>query len=144
MFNARIDTTRDFVGNAVVHACFDLGPEELAAAAHAVGAIRVERFRDARMEADDVVALRELTALVDELVHHGAQQAATTLVLSPARLGALRGALEAFVAERDAAEFLRGEDREPLAGARALIDPIATLCGDAMRAALSAPLPSAH
>ena len=38
MERVRIDISQDLDGDAVVHACFDLSPEELAAAAHAVAA----------------------------------------------------------------------------------------------------------
>jgi hypothetical protein len=63
---------------------------------------------------------------------------AISLVLKAARLTALRDALDTFVSERDEAEWLRDEDREPLAVARALLWPVSDLCADALRAALSA------
>jgi hypothetical protein len=138
MINARIDTTKDFDGHSVVLACFDLGEAEAAAAAHAVSAMRAERYRHAELRTDDVLEMRELTALADELGDVAARGAASTLVLAPARLTALRHALEAFVNGRDDAEWIRDEDREPLSIARALLWPIADLCEDALRAALAA------
>ena len=63
MEHARIDISQDMDGDAVVHACFDLSPEELAAAAHAVAATSAERFRISELSSDDVLELRELTAL---------------------------------------------------------------------------------
>ena len=71
-------------------------------------------------------------------VELAAAGAASSLVLPPARLTALRHALEAFVSGRDEAEWLRDEDREPLSVARALLWPLADLCEDALRAALAA------
>jgi hypothetical protein len=138
MLNARIDTTKHFDGHTVVLACFDLGVEEAAAAAHTVSALRADRYRHAELSTDDVLEMRELTALADELGDVAARGAASSLVLAPARLTALRHALEAFVDGRDSAEWIRDEDREPLAIARALLWPIADLCEEALRAALAA------
>jgi hypothetical protein len=138
MLNARIDTTKDLDGHAVVLACFDLTETEAGAAAHVVSAVRAERYRTSEMSTDDVLEMRELTAIADELGHVAAVGAASSLVLPPARLTALRHALEAFVSGRDEAEWLRDEDREPLSIARALLWPLADLCEDALRAALAA------
>ena len=138
MINARIDTTKDLDGHAVVLACFDLTEGEAAAAAHVVAAIRAERYRTAEMSTDDVLEMRELTAIADELSHVAARGAASSLVLPPARLTALRHALEAFITGRDDADWVRDEDREPLSVARTLLWPIADLCEDALRAALAA------
>jgi hypothetical protein len=94
------------------------------------------------MSVDDVLELRELTALTDELAAAGAQPGIRTLVLRPARLSALRDAVARFVEARDEAEWIREEDREPLARLRGLIAPLEDLCTDALRAALSpAPRP---
>jgi hypothetical protein len=138
MLNARIDTTRDFDGHVVVHACFDLTEAEAAGCAHVVGAVRAERYRNAAMSADDVLEMRELTALADELGALAGHGAAGSLVLAPARLTALRHALETFQVGRDEADWIREEDREPLAAARVLLWPLADLCEDALRAALKA------
>jgi hypothetical protein len=138
MINARIDITKDLDGHSVVLACFDLTEAEAAAAAHVMAAVRSERYRTAEMSTDDVLELREQTAIADELAHVAASGAASSLVLPPARLTALRHALEAFVTGRDEAEWLRDEDREPLSLARALLWPLADLCEDALRAALAA------
>lgn len=138
MQHARIDTTQGLDGHAVVNACFDLSEAEAAAAAHVVSAVRAERYRTAELSTDDVLEMRELTAIADELSHIAAGGAMARLVLPPARLTALRHALEAFVASRDEAEWLREEDREPLSVARALLWPLADLCEEALRAALAA------
>src|SRR4051794_32333442 len=100
MLSARIETTKDLDGHAVVLAVFDLTDVEAGAAAHVVGAVRGERYRLAAMSADDVLEMRELTALADELGVFAGRGAAGTLVLRPARLTALRHALEAFVTSR--------------------------------------------
>jgi hypothetical protein len=74
MRHAHIDISRGLDGEHVVLACFDLREDELAAAARAVAAIAAERYRTPRISADDVLELRELTALKDEL-EHGARSA---------------------------------------------------------------------
>jgi hypothetical protein len=143
MFNARVDITQGLDGEQVVLAVFDLGDEEIAASAHAVRAISGERFRTASMSVDDVIELRELTALADELGDLAARAGVSTLVLRPARLSAYRAALTGFVEGRDVAEWIRDEDREPLSRVRELLWPLGDLAADAMRAALtpSAPRP---
>ena len=137
MLGARIDLSQDLDGDSVVFACFDLGEAEIAASAHAVAAGVSERFGTASMSADDVLELRELTALADELAEHARQAGIQTMVMRPARLSAYRDALARFVETRDEAEWIRGEDRDPLARARALLVPLEDLCGEAMRAALT-------
>jgi hypothetical protein len=140
VLNARIDISYDVEGEPVVLACFDLAAEQVAAAAHAVAAMSAERYRTAEMSVDDVLELRELTALTDELTHPGPEM--RTLVLRPARLSALRHSVAGFVESRDEAEWIREEDREPLARVRGLVAPLEELSAEALRAALSpAPRP---
>src|SRR5215207_9469632 len=135
MERQHVDITQDLEGEAVVHAIFDLREEEIAASAHAVTASSSERFRNSEMSADDVVEFRELTALADEL--RELVGGAGTIVLRPARLTAYRHALDFFVESRDDAEWIRDEDREPLAIVRSLLFPLEQLSAEAMRAALS-------
>jgi hypothetical protein len=63
--------------------------------------------------------------------------------MRPSRLNAWRDALTHFVESRDEAEWMRDEDREPLALVRGLLWPLGDLCADAMRAALSPGAPRA-
>ena len=60
-----------------------------------------------------------------------------TVVLRPARLTIYRDALARFIESRDEAEWIREEDREPLALVRGLLYPLEELCADALRAALT-------
>jgi hypothetical protein len=93
------------------------------------------------MSVDDVLGLRELTALADELDDHLLRPGVSTLVMRPSRLNAWRDALTHFVEARDEAEWMRDEDREPLSLVRGLLWPLGDLCADAMRAALTPPAP---
>jgi len=135
MEHARIDISQDLDGHPVVYACFDLAPEQIAAAAHAVAATVGERFRITELSADDVLEFRELTALADELGELTA--GASTVVMRPARLSALQDAVTRFVESREQAEWIREEDREPLALSREMLYPLEQLNAEATRAALS-------
>jgi len=139
MDRAHIDITRDLDGDAVVHAVFDLSEAQIAASAHAVSAMAAERFRMTELSADQVLELRELTALADELGE--LTGGAGTLAMRPARLSAYRDAVIAFVESRDEAEWNREEDREHLALLRALLYPLEQLSAEAVRAALA---PGSH
>lgn len=141
MLNARIDISQSLDGEPVVLACFDLGDEEIGASAQAVRAITTERFRTASMSVDDVLELRELTALADELTDLALEPGMRSIVMRPARLSAWRDALAHFVESREEAEWTREDDRVALPAARSLLWPLADLCADAMRAALSPPAP---
>jgi hypothetical protein len=136
MVNAHIDISQGLDGEPVVLACFDLGEEQLAASAHAVAA-SADRFRTAELSVDEVIELRELTALSDELADLALRPGMRTVVLRPARLSVLRDAVARFVESRDDAEWIRDADREPLSVVRALLFELEELCGDALRAALS-------
>jgi hypothetical protein len=139
MERAHVDITRDLEDEPVVHAVFDLREEEIGASAHAVAASVAERFRNEELSADDVVEFRELTALADELSE--LVGGAGTIVMRPARLNAYRNAILTFVESRDEAEWIRDEDREPLAIVRGLLWPLEDLAAEAMQAALSGEAP---
>ena len=144
MVNAHIDISQGLDGEAVVLACFDLDDAHLAASAHAVAAAAAERYRTASLSIDDVLELRELTALADELADLALRPGMRTVVLRPARLTAYRDAVAYFLESRDAAEWVREEDREPLALVRGLVYGLEDLAADALHAALtgqSAPRP---
>ena len=137
MYNARIDITQGLDGEAVVLACFDLSDEEITGSAYAVKATSGERFRNVEMSTDDVLELRELTALSDELADLALRPGMRTVVLRPARLSVYRDAIARFIETRDSAEWVREEDREPPTRVRGLLYALEDLSADAVRAALS-------
>jgi hypothetical protein len=139
MLNAHIDISKGLDGEPVVLACFDLSDEDLAASAHAVTATSSERYRTPTLSVDEVLEFRELTALTDELADLGRRPGMHTLVLRPARLAAYHGALARFVESRDEAEWIRDEDREPIARVRGMVSALEDLSAEALRAALSGP-----
>lgn len=120
-----------------VEIVFDLTSSQVGAAAHALRIIREARHRTQEMQsADDVLVMREMTSLVDELGSLEAYDAAVTVRASAARLGVMRGALEQFAA----AEHI---EREGDAAARpvvyGLVDWVGDMHADAIRAALDGP-----
>ena len=123
MVNAHVDISQGLDGTPVVLACFDLSDAEIGASSHAVAAVAAERYRLAELSAADLAR------------RPGMQ----TVVLRPARLTAYRDAVAHFLESRDDAEWLREEDREPLALVRGLLRALEELCADALRAALSGP-----
>ena len=135
MERARIDISQDLDGHPVVYACFDLAPEQIAAAAHAVATTAGERFRTTEMSADDVLQFRELTSLADELGE--LTTGASTVVLRPARLASLLEAVSRFVESREQADWIREEDHQPLALLREMLFPLEQLSAEATHAALS-------
>jgi hypothetical protein len=141
MLRGRVDISRNMDGAPVVLAVIDVAEEEVRASAHAVRSTIEERFRMSELSGDDVVQLRELTSLADELGEPGPEGAIRTLAFSPARLNLWREALGGFARSRDEAEWIREEDREPLGRIRELLPALDALSEEALRAALS---PEAH
>jgi hypothetical protein len=123
-------------GDPVQVAC-DLTAAQIAACAHALRADRASRFRNAEMTADDTVALRGLTTLVDRfeaLAGHGAHD---TVQLTAAHLVQLRDAIREFVVACGESDAVTEESRSHLPAAAALIDPLSDLAEQAMQAALA-------
>ena len=134
MLPHHIEVGTDAEGHRSVAVTFDLGPEQAGAAAHAVRVIRDVRYRTVEMSAEDVLAMRDMTAMADELGERGALDGYSHVTASVARLGVLRSALEEF----SCAEHL---EREGDSAARsvviALVDAVGDLHADAVHAALT-------
>jgi hypothetical protein len=138
MVNAELRTLHAADGTPVCNVSFDLSAEQLKAAARAAESIRLERHRNLELSTDDVLALRELTSISDELhtlVDHGAN---ATLVLPLARFTALHDALVEWVHAADDRGWMREEDAEAYPYVAAMIDPMASLRADALHAVLGA------
>jgi hypothetical protein len=119
-----------------VLACFDLGDAEIGIGARPRRHVG-RALPDASLSVDDVLELRKLTALIEELRDLALRLAISTVVLRPARLSAYRHAVAHFVETREDASGCPREDREPLARLRGLLGPLEDLGADAIRAALS-------
>jgi hypothetical protein len=138
MVNSELHTLRDADGHPVCNVSFDLSADQVSAAAGVVEAVRLERHRHETLSTDDVLALRELTGLSDELhslADHGAH---ASLLLTLARFTALHDALAEFIATADERGWMRDEDRGRYTIVDALLDPMAELRADALQAVLGA------
>ena len=134
MLPHHVELRTDPDGHPSVEVTFDLTAPQAGAAAHAIRVVRDARYRTAELSTDDVLAMREMTTLADELAEIEAAAGADRVRASVARLGVLRSALEEFAA----AEHL---EREGDAGARplvySLVDAIGDLHAEALRTALA-------
>jgi hypothetical protein len=144
MVNPEIHTLHDPDGLPVCNVGFDLSVDQLAATAHATGEMLVERHRGQALEVDDVLALRELTGVRDELqtLADGGGHARMTMPL--ARFIALHDAIDEWVCSRTGRDWLRDADREALPFAGALLGPMGDLRSDALAQVLASSEPSAN
>ena len=110
-------------GTPVVEGLAHFSPEQAGAAADAVRAVISSRFRVPALSVDEILAMREHTALGDTLEDLRGAEGISILVLSIPRLGILIGALH------DA----------PFGLAHAILDQLEDLHAAALRAALDAP-----
>jgi hypothetical protein len=142
MVNTAIHTLHDPDGTPVCNAAFDLSAEQLRAAGHAAGEVRLERHRGAELGIDEVLALRELTGVCDELDRLGEAGAHATVVLPLARLVTLHDALGEWVATRDERGWMREADGEAFPLVDALLAPMASLRADGLQATLGSDAPA--
>jgi hypothetical protein len=136
MVNAELRTLHAADGTPVCNVSFDLSAEQLHAAARAAEAIRLQRHRHEALSTDDVLALRELTGLSDELHQLADQGAHATVVLPLARFVALHDALSEWIAAADERGWMREDDQAIHPFVAALLDPMASLRADALHAVL--------
>ena len=138
MINGEITTLHEPDGTPVCNVAFDVSTAQLSAAAHAVGETVLERHRGASLETDDVLALRELTGVRDELDHLAVAGANARMVLPLARFIVLHDALHEWVESRHERGWGRETDDAAMPVAGAMLGPMDDLRGDAVEAALSA------
>src|SRR4051794_39819091 len=132
MVNSELRTLHEADGTPVCNVSFDLSAQQLEAAWHAVEAVRVHRHRGQEMSTDDVLALRELTGVSDELHRLAGHGAHATVVLPLARFAALHDALVEWVAHRDDRGWMREDESERMPIVEALLDPMANLRAEAL------------
>ncbi len=136
MVNAEIRTLHAADGTPVCNVSVDLSSEQLAAMARVVEAIRLHRHQNAELSTDDVLALRELTGVSDELHRLAEHGAHGTLVLPLARFAALHDALTEWVHLADDRGWMREDDAAIHPMVAALLDPMASLREEALHAVL--------
>jgi hypothetical protein len=136
MVNPELHMLHDADGLPVCNVSFDLSAEQVASTAMVVEAVRLERHRDQVLSTDDVLALRELTSLSDELHGLAEQQAHASMLLTLARFTALHDALSDWVHAADERGWMREGEREGHARVAALLDPMGQLRAAALQAVL--------
>lgn len=142
MVNAEIRTLHAADGTPVCNVSFDLSAQQLAAAYRAVEGIRLHRHQNAELSTDDVLALRELTGVSDELHRLTEAEAHATLVLPLARFVALHDALTEWVGLADERGWMREDDAAIFPVIAALLDPMGSLREDALHAVLGEDAPT--
>lgn len=127
-----------FDGSRVVDVTLDLTAEQLQSGSHAVRHVAHSRYRLARIEsADDVLAMRELTSLSDELASLIVPGAIARLTLTTAGTHRFMVALEEFIAgATDDEAIAREGDAEALTHAFSMVDGVADAHAEAVRVAL--------
>lgn len=140
MVNAEIHMLQDPDGTPVGNAVFDLSQEQLRAAALASNAVRLERHRGVALDTDGVLALRELTAVCDELDRLAEAGGHGTVVLALARLGVLHDALHEYATSRRDRDrgALREEEAAAIVLVEAVLGPMAVLRNEGLQAVLGA------
>jgi hypothetical protein len=127
MVNAHTQTLYAPDGTPVCNVAFDLSHEQLSAAAHACAEMLIERNRGHELEIDDVLALRELTGIRDELDALAAGSGNASLLLPLGRFIALHDAVDEWVVSRRGRDWLRKDDDEALPYAGGMLGPMASL-----------------
>jgi hypothetical protein len=92
-----IDIRHDEDGLPVVTVTLDLAPPVVDAGLHALRTIREARYVTQAMTTDEALALRELTALIDELAPAAGAEGILRLDATVARTGILRDAVGQFL-----------------------------------------------
>jgi hypothetical protein len=136
MVNEEIQQLHDPDGTLVCNVGFDLSSAQLTAASHATGEMLIERHRGQALEIDDVLALRELTSVRDELHTLAEAGGHAHMVLPLARFIVLHDAVDEYVVTRTGRDWLRDADREALPFVGGLLAPMAELRGEALAATL--------
>jgi hypothetical protein len=125
-------------GSRVVDVTMDLSADQLHAGAHAVRHVADSRYRLTRIEsADDVLAMRELTTLSDELASLVVPGAIARLTLDVGGTRRLLVALEEFIAgATDEDAIAREGDKDALTHVFSMVDGVADAHAAAVRVAL--------
>ena len=142
MVHPEIQTLQAPDGTPVCNVAFDLSDAQLAAMSHATGEVVVERHRGQDLEIDDVLALRELTGVRDEVDRLHSAGGHARIILPLGRFIALHDALDEYAVTRTERDWLRKADEDALPLVRALLGPMAALRADALAETLRAQAPS--
>ena len=138
MINPAIMMLTDLDGVPVCNVAFDLSAQQVGAAHRATGAVRTERHRPQDMTVDDVLAMRELTGVVDELDRLQEAGGHATVTLPFARLVVLHDALGEWATGRTERGWMREAEQEDHPVVEGMLQGLADLRADAVCATLDA------
>ena len=142
MVHPEIQTLQAPDGTPVCNVAFDLSDAQLTAILHATGEVVLERHRGQDLEVDDVLAMRELTGVRDEVDRLHSAGGHARIILPLGRFIALHDAVDDYVVTRTERDWLRKADEDALPLLRALLGPMASLRADALAETLRAQAPS--
>jgi hypothetical protein len=111
----------------------DLSEGQVAAIADALSYYERTRFATEALDAEHVLALRTVSALVDQIHYLAAAGGHAQLRMSIAGASALVQAAAAYLDERDTDGYQSPEERDRLAALRLLIEPLIDLVCDLRR-----------
>lgn len=136
MVNAEIQTLHDPDGSPVTNVSFDLSTEQLGASSHALGEMILERHRGGDLEVDDVLALRELTGVRDEIARLAESRANATVLMTLARFSTFHDAADEWVQTRAGRGWMREADTDAMPFVGGMLGPMAALRERAVAVAL--------
>ena len=137
MVNAQVRTLHEPDGTPVTNLAFDLSQTQIESASLACGEMLLVRHRGQALDTDAVLALRELTAVCDELHRLGEMHANAHVVLPLARFNVLHDTVDEWVVSRSERGWLRKADEDAMPILDAMLTPMSALRGEAVEAALS-------
>lgn len=144
MVNAQVRTLHEPDGTPVTNLAFDLSHVQVGSASHACGEMLLERHRGQALDTDDVLALRQLTAVCDELHRLSEVQANAHVVLPLARFIVLHETVDEWVHSRTERDWLRKADEDAMPVLEAMLGPMDVLRAEAVESALSADHHASH
>jgi hypothetical protein len=139
VINSSIDTATGPDGFPLVRVGFDLSHPQLSAAALAAAGARLDRHRGQDMTVDDVLAMRRLTTLGDELGALAGNGLANRVELVVGDLALLHDVLVEWTEGQDAQGWQRAAEADALRTLRPLLWDLGELRAEALRAALAGP-----
>jgi hypothetical protein len=115
-------------------AVFDLSSTHIAAAAAALAHYRRTRFAGAALDTDEVLELRALTVLAEQVDDLAAAEGHAAVRTDRGGVCALVEAVLIYVRERDVEGYQSPEERERIGALRELADPLIELACELRRA----------
>jgi hypothetical protein len=135
LLNREIVAVHDAGGGGMrTEAVFDLTSTQVTAVADALAHHRRTRFAGADLSTDDVLHLRALTVVAEQIDALATQDGHAVVRTDAAAAASLAQAVSVYLQERDVDGYQSPEERERLAALRDLADPLVELACELRRA----------